>query len=165
MTFTRTQLNLSKKYKLIIYNIDPLYTEDYIIEVLYIQHIAKVNRIILVPYVSLYDGEMYNTAYIDVHEWNDDEYAKGFIKMLESPIPYGKEVYLYHYNNLGWPVTLTNDTDIAFNLGYTKTTVIYYSLEHYNNKNEDWDNDSEIMALVRSEFIAKQCAENILDCE
>lgn len=161
----RSQLTLSKNYKLIIYNIDPLYTADYIIEVLYIQRIALVSRIILVPYVSPYDGEMYNNAYIDVHEWINNEHSQGFIKMLQSPLPYGKEVYLYHYNDLGWPVRLIDDTDIAFNLGYTKTTVIYYSLEHYNNKNKDWDNDSETMALVRAEFIAKQCAENILDCK
>lgn len=164
MTSTKTQLNSLTKYKLVIYNIDTIYTTDYIIELLYIQHIAKVSRIILIQYVNSYDGEMYNTAYIDLHEWNDNEYTQGFIKILESPLPHGMEVYLYHYNNLGWPVRLITNTDDAFNLGYTKTIATYYSLEHYNNKNEDWDNDSEIMALVRNEFIAKQCAENVLDC-
>jgi hypothetical protein len=163
MSLTYSQLNLLKKYKLIIYNIDPNYSTDYIIEVLYIQYIAKVSRIILIPYFNQYDGEMYMTAYIDLHEWNNDEYAQGFIKMLESPLPYGQEVYLYHYNNLGWPVRLATNIDIAFNLGYTKTIATYYSLEHYNNKNVDWDNDSETMALVKAEFIAKQCAENVLD--
>jgi hypothetical protein len=90
---------------------------------------------------------------------------QGFIKILESPLPPGREVYLYHYNNLGWPVKLITNTDIVFNLGYTKTIATYYSLDHYDNKNIDWDNDSDTMALVRAEFIAKQCAENILDCE
>lgn len=163
MSLTQSQLNLLKKYKLCIYNIDPNYSTDYIIEVLYIQHIAKVSRIITVPYVNEYDGEVYMTAYIDVHEWNNNDYAQGFIKMLESPLPHGMQVYLYHYNNLGWPVKLITNTDIVFNLGYTKITATYYNLEHYNNI--DWDNDSETMALVRTEFIAKQCAENILDCE
>jgi hypothetical protein len=165
MSLTSFQLNLLKKYKLVIYDIDPNYSTDYIIEVLYIQHIAKVSRIILVPYISPYDGEMYNVAYVDLYEWNNNEYAQEFIKMLESPLPYGKEVYLYHYNNLGWPVRLITNTDMVFNLGYPKIVAIYYSLKYYNDKNEDWDNDSETMALVRSEFIAKQCAENILDCE
>lgn len=152
-------------YKLIIYNIDPSYTSDYIIEVLYIQHLAKVKRIILVPYTSDYDGEEYLSAYIDVYRWNTNEYAMGFIQFLENSISDKYCVYLYHYQNLGWPVMLTYDTDVAFNLGYTKTIVTYYSLEHYKNKTEDWDNDSEMMSIVRSEFIAKQCAENVLDCE
>jgi hypothetical protein len=164
MSLTQSQLNLLKKYKLFIHNIDPNYSTDYIIEVLYIQNIAKVSRIITVPYTSQYDGKMYMNAYIDVHEWNNNEYSQEFIKMLESPLPYGKEVYLYHYNNLGWPVRLITNTDIVFNLGYTKTIATYYSLEHYDNKNVDWDNDSETMALVRAEFISKQCADNVLDC-
>ena len=165
MSLTQSQLNLLKKYKLCIYNIDPNYSTDYIIEVLYIQNIAKVSRIIIVPYVSQYDGEMYMTAYIDLHEWNNNEYAEGFIKILESPLPHGREVYLYHYNDLGWPVKLITNTDIVFNLGYTKITATHYNLEHYDDKNINWDNDSEIMALVRAEFISKQCAENVLDCE
>lgn len=164
MSLTQNQLNLLKKYKLCINNIDPNYRTDYIIEVLYIQYIAKVSRIITVPYISQYDGEMYMSAYIDVHEWNNNEYAHDFIKMLETPLPYGKEVYLYHYNNLGWPVKLITNTDIVFKLGYTKTIATYYSLEHYDNRNIDWDNNSETMALVRTEFIAKQCSENVLDC-
>jgi hypothetical protein len=163
MSLTKSQLNLLKKYKLVIYNIDPDYSTDYIIEVLYIQNIAKVSRIILIPYIDQYNGEAYNSAYIDLHEWNNNEYAEGFIKMLESPLPYRKEVYLYHYNNLGWPVRLITNTDVVFNLGYTKIVIIHYSLEHYDDKNIDWDNDSETMALVRAEFIAKQCAENILE--
>ena len=165
MSLTQSQLNLLKKYKLMIHNIDPNYSTDYIIEVLYIQHIAKVSRIITVPYVNEYDGEIYMNAYIDVHEWYNNKHAQGFLKILESPLPPGREVYLYHYNNLGWPVKLITNTDIVFNLGYTKTIVTYYSLDHYDNKNIDWDNNSETMALVRAEFIAKQCAENVLDCE
>jgi hypothetical protein len=163
MSLSYSQLNLLKKYKLVIYNIDPNYSTDYIIEVLYIQHIAKVSKIIIVSYFDQYDGEIYNSAYIDVHEWNNNKHAQGFIKMLESPLPYGKEVYLYHYNNLGWPVRLITKTNIVFNLGYTKNIATYYNLEHYNDKNVDWDNNSETMALIRTEFIAKQCAENILD--
>lgn len=156
--------NSSNRNKLIIYNIDPIYTTDYIIEVLYIQHIAKVSRIILVPYISKYDGEEYLSAYIDVHEWNNNEYAQGFIQLLKSlSVSKNYCVYLYHYNDLKWPVVLTYDTNVAFNLGHTKTIAVHYSLEHYKNKTEDWDNDSDMMDIVRNEFIAKQCAENVLE--
>ena len=65
---------------------------------------------------------------------------------------------------MGWPVRLITNTDVVFNLGYTKILATYYNLKHYDDKNINWDNDSETMALVKTEFIAKQCAENVLDC-
>ena len=150
-----------KDYKIAIYNIDFEYDEDYVVQTLYIQHIAKVKRIIMIPYVNIDDGEVYKVAYIDVHEWNTDEYARNFIKMMKH-CPEGYSLYLYHYYNLGWPVTLIHDTDIVFEMGYDKINSTYYSLEYY--KNIDWDEESDTMELVKAEFIAKQCAENVLDC-
>jgi hypothetical protein len=165
MSLSKSQYDLLKKYKLMIYNIDPVYTADYIIEVLYILRIAKVSRIITVPYISQYDGEMYMTDYIDVHEWNKHNYAQEFIKMLESPLPHRKEVYLYHYNNLGWPVRLITNSNIVFKLEDTNKVETYYNLKYYDDKNINFDNNSEMMAIIRTEFISKQCAENILNCE
>jgi hypothetical protein len=49
----------------------------------------------------------------------------------------------------------------VFELGYAKIESIYYGLEYYENI--DWTAESETMELVKAEFIAKQCAENVLN--
>jgi hypothetical protein len=150
----------NKNYKIVIHGIDPEYTSDYIIEILYIQHIAMVKRIILVPYVSNEDGCVYMSAYIDVHKWYECQHAREFIKMIKY-CPVGYSLLLYHYINLGWPVQLIQNTDSVFELGYAKIESIYYGLEYYENI--DWTAESETMELVKAEFIAKQCAENVLN--
>jgi hypothetical protein len=145
-------------YKIAIYGIDTEYDEDYIVQTLYVQHIAKVKIIILLPYVNIDDGETYNVAYIEMHEWNTCEYATSFIEMIKQC--HRGCLYLYHYYNLGWPVNLIDNINIAYELGYEKVNSIYYSVEYYKNIN--WNEESNTMELVKAEFIAKQCAENVL---
>ena len=154
-----------QNHKLIIFGIDPAYETDYIIETLYNQHIGNVSRIICVPYINLGNGELYMCAYVDFHRWYNNRYVKGFLKMLKSPCPKEIDVHLYHYGNLGWPVRLIEDTNVVFNLGYTKINITHYNKNHYSNSNiNPNDDDSDTMALVKTEFMAKQCAENVLDC-
>lgn len=151
---------MNKNYKIVLYGIDPQYDDDYVVQTLYVQHIAKVKRIILIPYVNIEDGEVYMSAYIDMYEWNNCKYSRDFIKMLKK-CPNEFSLYLYHYYNLAWPVALIEDTDIVYELGYDKINSIHYSLEYYKNIN--WNEMSNTMEIVKAEFIAKQCAENVLD--
>ena len=151
---------LKSDYKIVLYGIDPEYDEDYIVETLYAQNLAKVRRIMLVPYVDIEDGEVYMSAYIEMHAWNTCEYATNFIKMLQN-CPENCCLYLYHYHNLKWPVCLIDDVNIVFNLGYNKVKSTYYNLEYYKNIN--WDLESNTMELVKAEFIAKQCADDVLN--
>lgn len=142
-----------------MYGINPEHDADYIAQTFYVQRLGIVKRIIMVPYVNSYNGETYLSAYIDFHKWNNRSYARHFIKMLKNQ----PQIYLYHYFNLGWPVSLTDNTDSILNLKNGKIICTNYSQEYYKQIN--WSEESSTFNLVRAEFIANQCAESVLlDC-
>jgi hypothetical protein len=144
--------------KLVISKIATIYDEEYIIEVLYKQNIGKVERIIMIPYISPDDGEIYMTAYINMYYWNNGNYARGFLEALLIQYQLCLDVHLYHFNDLYWTVRLTTNTDIAFNIPCDKRIVCHYSEKYYDTLN--WNTDSRW--YVNSEFISRRSAEMIL---
>ena len=146
--------------KLIIDNISTIYDAEYIIEVLYKQNIGEVERIILVPYISPHDGEMYTTAYVNMRKWYSGNYARGFIRTLLYQYHNKRDgnVLLYHFNDLHWTVSLTLNTDGAFNLACDKLTVCYYNENYFKTLN--WNTDSAW--YVNSEYVSRKCVDMIL---
>jgi len=83
---------------LIIPRIERQYTQKYIADVFWRQHIAKVSSITLIPY-----SKMYNTAYITIGEWSDTEIAYNFIQRVNNLY---KEARIVHRDDEWWPIQL-----------------------------------------------------------
>lgn len=89
--------------------VESQYTQEYIANVLWNQHIAKVSSITLIPYIK--NSEIYSIAYIAIAEWCDTEAAYNFIQRLKNP---DRETRLVHHSDDWWPIQLNthNDGDI-----------------------------------------------------
>ena len=99
--------------------VDSQYTQEYIANVFWRQHIAKVSSITLIPYLK--NGDIYTIAYIAIDEWCDSEAAYNFIQRLKDP---SKEARLVHHDDDWWPVEINthNNGDIyvgAYTLAFT----------------------------------------------
>lgn len=99
--------------------VESQYTQEYIANVFWRQHIAKVSSITLIPYLK--NSEIYSIAYIYIDEWCDSEAAYNFIQRLKDP---SKEARLVHYDDVWWPVEINthNNGDIcvgAYTLAFT----------------------------------------------
>lgn len=90
--------------------VESQYTQEYIANVLWSQHIAKVSSITLIPYIK--NSEIYSIAYIAIAEWCDTEAAYNFIQRLKNP---DREARLVHHSDDWWPIQLNthNDGNIA----------------------------------------------------
>lgn len=86
---------------LMIQCIESTYTAEYIANVLWNQHIARVSNITLIPYLK--NTEIYNLAYISVDEWCESETAYNFVQRIYSS---NKEARLVHQDDDWWPVEL-----------------------------------------------------------
>lgn len=95
---------------LMINCVEAQYTQQYIANVFWSQHIAKVSKITLIPYLK--NTEIYNIAYIEIGEWCDSESAYNFIKRVNNP---EKEARIVHNDDDWWPVQLNthNNGDVA----------------------------------------------------
>lgn len=99
--------------------VDSQYTQEYIANVFWRQHIAKVSSITLIPYLK--NGDIYTIAYIAIDEWCDSEAAYNFIQRLKDP---SKEARIVHHDDDWWPVEINthNNGDIyvgAYTLAFT----------------------------------------------
>ncbi len=90
--------------------VDSQYTQEYIANVFWRQHIAKVSSITLIPYLK--NSGIYNIAYIAIDEWCDSEAAYNFIQRLKDP---SKEARLVHHDDDWWTVEINthNNGDIC----------------------------------------------------
>lgn len=89
--------------------VESQYTQEYIANVFWRQHIAKVSSITLIPYLK--NGEIYSIAYIAIDQWCDSEAAYNFIQRLKDP---SREARIVHYDDEWWPVEINthNNGDI-----------------------------------------------------
>lgn len=88
---------------LMITSLDKDYSQEYIARVFWDQHIAKVSRVTLIPYMK--KGKEYNIAYININEWDESESAYNFIKRLQDP---SKEARIVYYEDDWWPVEVNS---------------------------------------------------------
>ena len=81
--------------------VESQYTQEYIANVFWRQHIAKVGSITLIPYLK--NGQIYSIAYIAIDEWCDSEAAYNFIQRLKDS---SREVRIVHQDDDWWTVEI-----------------------------------------------------------
>jgi hypothetical protein len=113
----------------IIYCVESQYTQEYIANVFWRQHIAKVSSITLIPYLK--NGSIYNIAYITIDEWCDRESAYNLIQRLNDP---SKEARIIHYEDKWWPVEINthNNGDI-----YLGAYTVSFASDYFMKEVED----------------------------
>ena len=72
------------------------YSAADMIDTFYVNGIATVSRVVYKPYVS--KNTLYYRAYVNIHEWHDNESAYNFIKRLNFP----KKETRFVYNKDNW---------------------------------------------------------------
>lgn len=99
--------------------VESQYTHEYIANVLWYQHIAKVSSVTLIPIIN---SKEYNVAYILLDKWCDSEVAYNFIKRLNNP---NLETRIVYDEDNWWPVYRCSelshhftDKTITFNTAY-----------------------------------------------
>lgn len=106
---------------LMILSVESQYTQEYIANVFWSQHIAKVSSITLIPFIK--NSEIYSIAYINIDEWCDSEAAYNFIQRLNDS---SKEARIVYNEDDWWPVQFNthNNGDIyvgSYTLAFDRT--------------------------------------------
>ena len=123
------------------------YSQEYIANVFWRQHIAKVSSITLMPYLK--NGGIYNIAYISIDEWCDSEASYNFINRLKVP---SNEARLVHYDDDWWPVEINTHNDGNMNVGsYTKTFTPDY-FEYKEDKTDECSEDDATEIYTADEY-------------
>jgi len=92
--------------------VESQYTQEYIANVFWRQHIARVSSITLMPYLK--NDEIYNLAYINIDQWCDSEAAYNFIQRLKDS---SREVRIVHQDDDWWPVQINTHNNGAICVG------------------------------------------------
>ncbi len=93
------------------------YTQEYIANVFWRQHIAQVSAITLIPIIQ--NGEICSIAYINIDQWCDSEAAYNLIQRLKDS---SKEARIVHHDDDWWPVEINTHNNGDIYLGaYTLT--------------------------------------------
>lgn len=107
-------------HNLMIQYVEGQYNHEYIANVFWVQNLAKVHSITLVPYLK--NSEIYNIAYITIEQWCDSEAAYNFIQRLKKP---EKEARIVYHEDYWWLVELNTHNDGKMFLG--AYTVVFNS--------------------------------------
>jgi hypothetical protein len=86
-------------YTLVIPCVEQEYTAEYIADVFWTQHLAKVKRIVQIPYSK--KGIAFYCCLITIDQWRDSETAYNFISRLKTPT---KETRIVHCEDNWWAV-------------------------------------------------------------
>jgi hypothetical protein len=76
---------------------------DNIIESFYMNDIATVSKVILIPFTR--EEKLYYKAYLEIHEWHETESGYNFVKRLKNP---SLEARIVHYDDSWWAVRIDN---------------------------------------------------------
>lgn len=121
--------------------IENQYTQEYIANVFWKQHIAKVSSITLIPYIK--NSEIYTTAYINIDTWCDTESAYNFIQRLKTT---NSESRLVYQDDNWWPVQLNIHNNGDINVGsYTAS----FDSSYFEQSNRSTD-DKEWLEFVKN---------------
>ena len=120
--------NIQVIKSIVIRNINPLHSAEYIFDTFYSSGIATIRRIMMVKYFvwnkQMQTNLVYCHAYAEIHQWHDTERAYALINALKrgrfAGISYGEEK-----ENL-WALGINYDTQITRRAeNIDKTTVFY----------------------------------------
>lgn len=92
--------------------VESQYTQEYIANVLWNQHIVKVSSVTLIPYIK--NCVIYSIAYINIAEWCDTEAAYNIIHRLKNE---DREVRIVHHDVDWWPIQLNTHNNGNINVG------------------------------------------------
>ena len=120
--------------------VESKYTAEYITDVLWNFHIAKVSSITLIPYLK--NNDVFSTAYITIHEWCDREVAYNFIKKLKDP---NQEARLNHSDDNWWPVEINTHNDGLLNGARTSKFPLFYFESIYKSVGEEIRDDNNVL--------------------
>ena len=120
---------MSSINSLMISCVELQYDHQYIADIFWKQHIAKVSKVTLVPYLK--NNEIYNIAYIRIGEWCNNIISGNFVSRLNEPL---KEVRLIYESDYWWLIEINTHNNGDINVGdYTvKFTDEYF--ENFTNK-------------------------------
>lgn len=114
--------------------VESQYTQEYIANVFWRQHIAKVGSITLIPYLK--NGQIYSIAYIAIDEWCDSEAAYNFIQRLKDS---SREVRIVHQDDDWWTVEINTHNNGEIYVGaYTMAFMSdYFMRDEQDEQDED----------------------------
>jgi hypothetical protein len=103
-------------------------TAEYIIDVFYLNDIATVSKVTLIPHASpsKYIGETYRHAFIDINNWHETEDAYDFIQRLHRA---DKETRFSHTCDSWWLVKINKKPWITSMQLFEKETTINYLVD------------------------------------
>ena len=105
---------------LVIPCVEMQYTAEYIANVFWVQGIAQVSNITLIPYPT--NTEYLQVAYIYIGTWCDTEVAYNFLQRLKD---INKETRLVHTSEEWWPVAFNTNNMFMFNYSTSFTSAYY----------------------------------------
>lgn len=132
--------------------VESQYTQEYIANVFWRQHIARVSSITLMPYLK--NGEIYSFAYIAIDEWCDSEAAYNFIQRLKDS---SREVRIVHQDDDWWTVQINthNNGEIcvgSFTLAFPSS---YYVRDEQDEQDDVtapyYEVDDEVLEFVQQD--------------
>jgi hypothetical protein len=114
--------------------VESQYTQKYIANVFWRQHIAKVSSITLIPYLK--NGEICSIAYINIDQWCESKVAYNFIQHLKDS---SREVRIVHQDDDWWPVQInTHNNGVSGALfAYTLAFPSSYFVRDESEENND----------------------------
>ena len=115
--------------------VETQYTQEYIANVFWRQHIAKVSSITLIPYLK--NGCVYNIAYITIENWCESENAYNFMRRLNDP---SKEARIVYQDDNWWPIEINTHNNGELNAG-VYTTV--FTDEYFENNEPEKEEEQE----------------------
>jgi len=81
--------------------IDSIYDANYITDTFYLNGIATIGKITLLPFTK--KTGKYNRAYVDICEWHESESAYSFVNRLRS---HSREVRFIHADDDWWSIEI-----------------------------------------------------------
>lgn len=138
---------------LMIPYVEGQYTQEYIANVFWSQHIAKVSSITLIPYIK--NLEICSIAYIAIDEWCDSEVAYNFIYRLKNQ---DKEVRIVHDDENWWSLQLNTHNSGAIDVGFytVRFDSLYFKqyatdcLEEEEQEEDQEEEQEELQELVEN---------------
>jgi hypothetical protein len=113
--------------------VESQYTQEYIANVFWRQHIAKVSSITLIPYLK--NCEICSIAYINIDQWCDSEAAYNFIQRLKDP---SRETRIVHNDDDWWPVQINTHNNGEIYVGaYTLAFPSSYFVRDESEEEDD----------------------------
>lgn len=138
---------------IIISFIDSDITSEYIANVLWRQNIAKVSKILLIPYLK--NANVLQIAYVDIALWCDSEAAYNFVQRLKNPT---KEARIIHKDDEWWLVEANwESTEYKINETYGTSFDTGYFVNERKIETiiteEDLDHMEECLELMEQEEV------------